>query len=168
MGTYIALRDRRLEGGVPARAGLRIINTHGSTPLGSAFASINSASRVAGRIQAMFILCHGYAGSNERARVCIDAGGMGLQLGKEDVLHENVSMWTAIKNRVKHIIVYSCAASNTEGGNEGTNADGRYLMGQWPSIPTRMSMPPTGSSGTGPTVERLPAASNSASGRASC
>ena len=129
MGTYIALRDRRLEGGVPARAGLRIINTNGSTPLGSAFASINSASRMAGGIQAMFILCHGYAGSNERARVCIDAGGMGLQLGKEDVLHENVSMWTAIRNRVKHIIVYSCAASNTEGGNEGTNADGRYLMG---------------------------------------
>lgn len=77
----------------------------------------------------MFIMCHGYAGQNERAQMSMDAGGMGLQLGRENVLHENVSLWSAIKNRVENIVVYSCAASNTESGNEGTAADGRYLMG---------------------------------------
>lgn len=125
---YIALRDRRLGGGVPARAGLHIINTNGSTPLTNAFASINSAAR-GSRVPAMFVLCHGYAGSNHREGVCADAGGMGLQLGRENVLHSNVAMWTAIQGKVEHIIVYACAAANTEPGNEGSTADGRYLMG---------------------------------------
>lgn len=129
MSAYIALRDKRLEGGVPARSGLYIINTNGSTPLGNAFAAINAAARNSGKIRAMFILCHGYAGSNNRARVSMDAGGMGLELGREGVFHANVSMWTAIQNKVENIIVYSCAAANTERGNEGTTADGRYLMG---------------------------------------
>jgi hypothetical protein len=129
MSAYVALRDRRLSGGVPARSGLYIINTDGGTPLGNAFATINAAANNAGKIKAMFVLCHGFAGSNNRAMVSMDAGGMGLQLGKENVFHRNVSMWTAIQNKVENIIVYSCAAANTEDGNEGTTADGRYLMG---------------------------------------
>jgi hypothetical protein len=129
MAAYLALRDRRLSGGVPARPNLHIVNTSGTTPLGSAFASINSASRASGGLLAMFVMCHGYAGSNPRGRVCMDAGGMGLQLGRENVLHDNVALWTAIKGKVEHIVVYACAAANTESGNEGTRSDGRYLMG---------------------------------------
>jgi hypothetical protein len=129
MAAYIALRDRRLSGGVPARPRLHIINSNASTPLATVFAGINAAARASGAIHSLFILCHGYAGSNPRARVSMDAGGMGLQLGREDVLHSNVSLWNAINGKVQNIVVYSCAASNTEAGNEGTTADGRYLMG---------------------------------------
>jgi hypothetical protein len=129
MATYLALRDRRLEGGVPARPHLHIVNTNGSTPLSSAFSQINAVARAAGRIHSIFILCHGYAGSNSRAQVSMDAGGMGLQLGRENVLHSNVSMWTSIKDKVQNIVIYACAASNTEPGNQGTTSDGRYLMG---------------------------------------
>jgi hypothetical protein len=129
MATYVALRDRRLKGGVPARPHLYIINTDGSTPLRTAFGGINSAARASGTIHTLFILCHGYAGSNPRLGVCMDAGGMGLQLGQENVLHNNVRMWMAIRNRVQNIVVYACAAADTEPGNEGTRADGRYLMG---------------------------------------
>jgi len=129
MATYLALRDRRLQGGVPARPRLQIINTDASSPLTMAFAGINSVVRTAGKIHTIFILCHGYAGENTRGRVCMDAGGMGLQLGRENVLHSNVSLWGAIKDKAQNIVVYACAASNTERGNEYTTADGRYLMG---------------------------------------
>lgn len=129
MATYLALRDLRLAGGVPARAGLSIINTNSNTPLSSVFSQIKNIAKSAGGIHTIFILCHGYAGSNARAGVCMDAGGEGLQLGSENVLHSNVSMWSAIQGKVQNIVVYSCAASNTERGNEGTTADGRYLMG---------------------------------------
>jgi hypothetical protein len=61
--------------------------------------------------------------------VCMDAGGMGLQLGREGVLHGNVALWKAICNKVNNIVVYACAAGDTEPGNAGTTADGRYLMG---------------------------------------
>jgi hypothetical protein len=130
VGYYLALHDRRLVGGVPARKNLTIINTNEDISLRSAFHGINSA-RAAARapLDAVFILCHGYAGTNDRQRVCMDAGGMGLELGREDVVHENVFMWRSIANSAKTIVVYSCAAANTEKGNEGTTADGRYLMG---------------------------------------
>lgn len=36
---------------------------------------------------------------------------------------------TAIRNKVQNIVVYACAAANTERNNEGTTSDGRYLMG---------------------------------------
>jgi hypothetical protein len=129
MAVYLALRDRRLEGGVPHRDGLHIVNTDATTPLSDAFSRIRAVAPRSGKIHSMFILCHGYAGSNERARVSMDAGGMGLQLGREDVLHGNVNLWTAIAGKVENIVVYSCGAADTQPGNEYTTADGRYLMG---------------------------------------
>lgn len=130
MARYFALRDRRLEGGVPYRSNLSIFNVDQSISLANAFASIRASARSAGgQIHTLFILCHGYAGSNERARVSMDAGGMGLELGREDVLHTNVSLWTAISRKVQNIVIYSCAAADTQPGNEGTTADGLYLMG---------------------------------------
>jgi hypothetical protein len=59
----------------------------------------------------------------------MDAGGMGLQLGSEGVLHSNVSRWKAIAGACDSIVIYACAAANTESGNEGSTADGKYLMG---------------------------------------
>jgi hypothetical protein len=129
MSAYIALHDRRLSGGVPTHRHLHTINTSKHTALATVFNQINWISRHAGPVNTLFILCHGYAGLNDRAGVCMDAGGMGLQLGRENVLHSNVARWTAIRKRVQNIVVYSCAASNTERGNEGSTADGRYLMG---------------------------------------
>lgn len=128
MAKYFALRDKRLEGGVPARANLSIFNTTESTPLANAFASIRGVAS-GGKIHSVFVLCHGYAGSNDNAGVSMDAGGMGLELGREGVFHTNVAMWSAIANKVDNIVVYSCAAGDTQPGNEGTTADGRYLMG---------------------------------------
>jgi hypothetical protein len=128
MATYVALHDRRLEGGVPNRPHLGIINTNETTGLHSAFAQINALARW-GKINTLFILCHGYAGQNDKAQVCMDVGGMGLELGKEDVVHSNVNLWTAIKGKVDNIVVYACGAGDTQPGNEGTEADGKYLMG---------------------------------------
>lgn len=128
MASYVALHDRRLEGGVPNRPRLGIINTDEKTGLHSAFLQINGFAQW-GKINSLFILCHGYAGENTKAAVCMDAGGMGLELEKEDVLHSNVIRWTAIKDKVSNIVVYACGACDTQPGNEGTDADGRYLMG---------------------------------------
>jgi hypothetical protein len=45
------------------------------------------------------------------------------------VLHSNVAMWRALANRTENIVVYACGAADTEPGYEGTDYDGRYLMG---------------------------------------
>jgi hypothetical protein len=129
MLNYLALRDKRLKGGVPARSHLSIINTDATTPLATVFHQIKSVSQAAGTIHSIFVLCHGFAGYNERRQMSMDAGGMGLLLARENVLHANVDLWQAIKNRVLNIVVYACAAGDTQPGNRGTTADGRYLMG---------------------------------------
>ncbi|MEZ5308274.1 MAG: hypothetical protein R2684_14105 [Pyrinomonadaceae bacterium] len=126
---YLALRDKRLEGGVPARLGLHIVNTDGSHSLSSAFRSIRAASSASRGINTMFILCHGYAGSSAVRQQSGDFGGMGLELGREGVFHRNVSMWEDIKGSVSNIVVYSCGAADTQDGAQGTTADGQYLMG---------------------------------------
>lgn len=131
MFQYLILRDRRLSGSLGLIKSMAITcNLDASTPLSSAFSRTNTAVSInRGKLHSIFILCHGYAGSNNNAQMSMDAGGMGLQLGTEGVLHGNVQLWQAIKDKTENIVVYSCAASNTERGNEGTTADGRYLMG---------------------------------------
>lgn len=128
MARYVILHDRRLKGGIPARPGLVIINTDGDTSLIHAFRSIQRAA-VHGRIDTLFIVCHGFAGQNKAMQMSMDAGGRGLQLGKEELRHNNVNMWRAIRGKVKHIVVMACAAADTQDGNQYTEADGRYLMG---------------------------------------
>ena len=125
---YMAIRDRRLRGGVPARPHLAIYNTDASIPLRSVFNHINHYAG-SGKIHSLFILCHGFAGANKRLNMSLDAGGMGLQLGREGVRQSNVTQWAQIKNKVSNIVVYACAAADTQPGNEGTDADGKYLMG---------------------------------------
>ena len=128
MSKYVALHDRRLQGGIPARANLGIIHVDEGASLTRAFLAINNHGRHA-KVHSLFILCHGYSGSNNRARISADAGGMGLQLGKEGVHHSNVSLWRAILGMVQNIVIFSCAAADTQPGNAGTTSDGRYLMG---------------------------------------
>jgi len=54
---------------------------------------------------------------------------MGLQLGREGLRQSNVNQWMQIKNKVRNIVIYACAAADTQLGNENTEADGKYLMG---------------------------------------
>jgi hypothetical protein len=124
----MAVRDKRLMGGVPAHAHLAIFNTDATVPLRNVFNSIKSYAG-GGKIHTLFILCHGYAGVNSREGMSMDAGGMGLELGKEGLLHSNVEQWRAVRDRIANIVVYACAAADTQPRNEFTAADGSYLMG---------------------------------------
>jgi hypothetical protein len=124
----IVLHDRRLEGGAPIGPGITTLPLDAKTSLFSAFGIISSLARLDG-VQRLYVLCHGYAGANNRAEVCGDFGGMGLQLGRENMLHSNVARWTALRGALSSIVIYACGAADTESNNVGTDADGRYLMG---------------------------------------
>ncbi|MEY4579593.1 MAG: hypothetical protein RL701_4296 [Pseudomonadota bacterium] len=125
----IIVRDRRVElGGVPARTHLTIVNTDAETPLQTVFSTVRSVAH-AGAVRSLMIICHGMARKNELDRVSMEGGGMGLLLGRERVTNANVSLWRAIEGCVQNIVVYACRAAQTLPGNEGTGADGRYLMG---------------------------------------
>ena len=128
MPDYAAIHDNRLEGRVAPNPKLTVIFADGTCSLQTPFQIIKSLAGK-GKIPTLFILCHGFAGYNERAQMSGDMGGMGLQLGKEDMRHANVGRGRVSKNKVERIVIYSCGAADTQKGNEGTTADGKYLMG---------------------------------------
>jgi hypothetical protein len=141
MDRFVMIRDFRIDAGIPNRPGLGIINTDDMTPLGWVFRTVNAYARW-GQLKAIFILAHGSkAGVDAQPRTdgvrsfhgptatCKDAGGMGISLGAEGIRHTNVHLWSAIRGAAENIVVYSCAAADTQPGNQGTVADGRYLMG---------------------------------------
>lgn len=129
MGHHVALRDKRLTGKFAPSGRLDLIDLDAHVSLQWAFSELRTKHAMNGRIRTLFILCHGFAGQNSRAGVCMDAGGEGLQLGMKNVTHGNVQDWAAVKGMIRDIVVYSCAAANTERGNEFSRADGKYLMG---------------------------------------
>jgi hypothetical protein len=128
MAKHVILHDRRLQGSVPIGRGLTTIHLDKARSLFSTFPLISTLARLDGA-QGLYILCHGYAGTNQRGQICGDMGGMGLELGSEGVLHSNVARWSAIRDAVSTIVVYSCGAADTQPENRGTTADGKYLMG---------------------------------------
>jgi hypothetical protein len=128
MGKYVVLHDRRLNGQAPVSRAITTLHVDANTSVFGAFPIISSLGQLDG-IQSLFVLCHGYAGASNRGQICGDMGGMGLQLGKEGVMHDNVARWRAIRGAVANIVVYACAAADTRPENRGTAADGRYLMG---------------------------------------
>jgi len=128
MARHVILHDRRLQGSAPIGRTLTTIQLDKSRSLFATFPIISTLGRLDGA-QRFFILCHGYAGTNQRAGLCADMGGMGLELGREGVMHSNVARWSAIRGAVSTIVVYSCGAADTQPENVGTTADGKYLMG---------------------------------------
>ena len=130
---YAIIRDKRLGGTFDA--GLRnndqtnIFTAYANTPIRNIHDAIASEIDDALPNRTLFILCHGFAGSSQTRQQSADVGGGGLQLGAENVLHSNVASWSRIAGYFRNIIVYACAASNTEEGTMGTDRDGRYLMG---------------------------------------
>jgi hypothetical protein len=127
VANYLIVRDQRLEGKLSAKCDVWTVSKNSS--VSSLVSNIKSTANANGAFDTIFELCHGYAGSNRRAQVSMDAGGMGLQLGSDGVLHSNVALWDGMAGSCSNLVVYACAAANTERGNEGSTADGKYLMG---------------------------------------
>jgi len=82
MPSFLAIRDKRLKGGVPSRPNLGIVNLDEHTSLSKAFAAVRGCAG-RGKVRVAYVFCHGFAGRDYSARVSDDVGGMGLELGRE-------------------------------------------------------------------------------------
>lgn len=126
---YFILRDMRLNGYLPLVASTLITaNVNGSISLSTAFSRINIAAQINGKLDTLFVLCHGY--QNSFAGFSF-GGGQGLQLGAEDLNATNVKNWAAIKNSFKYIVIYACGTAYTGISSPITPTvmnDGKALM----------------------------------------
>jgi hypothetical protein len=106
-----------------------VIATNGGTSLSIAFGAINDFANKQGKIDYLFIMCHGFESTWKMGEISWLAGGLGLQLGMENLLAINVHLWTLIKNATKNIVVFACGAAGTQPGGAGfPNEDGKILL----------------------------------------
>jgi len=103
---YFIFRDKRLKGKL-SYASLAILSElDEDTSVTTAFGRLYLQAKNQGKINTLFILCHGYVND-------FDQGGLGLELGKEDLTINNVIKWAALKELVDTIVVCACSAAYT-------------------------------------------------------
>ncbi len=126
MPNFICLQASGLKGLVRAEKNLDVKVLGPTMPMSVGFSFIQAKKDV----ECLFLACHGKEsfGYNEASNAKM-RGGFGLTIGSEDITHENVAQWAAIKGICKNIIVYSCAAADTAPGQAGKWGDGKYLIG---------------------------------------
>lgn len=128
--TNVIVHDSRLAGSSGWSPDTSLVSTNASTPMSSIIADINNVYyAIPGLIDEIRIMCHGYAGYNTAAQMSGDFGGYGLQLGSDDLTLNNYQDWYGIAGTTNRIVVYSCAAADTQPENEGQIGDGMRLMG---------------------------------------
>lgn len=107
----IILHDQRLSGEVEAGLG-RVIRVNGNTPLAQAFHDVKSAA-VSSDTE-LVIACHGYMSHSYNRMSNVEArGGQGLQLCRESLMVDNVSLVSTLKGYFKRIWLMACGPAGT-------------------------------------------------------
>jgi hypothetical protein len=123
----IIVHDKRLEGVSPKSTGSRVVlDIDQNTSLDSVLTLLAFFSKNNPGYKKIMIMAHGY----EDAKT--SRGGLGMQLGKEDLGVHNVQKWNVLKGKVKEIILYSCAVAGVQVGksNKATEGNGIYFCTQ--------------------------------------
>jgi hypothetical protein len=127
---YCILRDKRVQGYSTRLTGaLYTVEVDGNISLKTAFLRIKAQAKLHGKLDMLFIICHGM-GTGPTYTELMWRGGLGLELGSENVTLTNVFLWKDIKDLVRTIVVYACGAAYTgpslmPGGFQGR---GQILM----------------------------------------
>jgi hypothetical protein len=93
---------------------------------------ISTYARSQGRLDNLYIMCHGYEGGVHDSRVGLStfALGDGLALGDPGLTFANVQLCAPLKTHVASITLFSCGPANTRTGFENTRMDGRRFCGE--------------------------------------
>jgi hypothetical protein len=123
----IIVHDKRLEGVSPkTNDGRVVLNVDQNTSLDGVLtllAFFGKNNKGYGKIT---IMAHGFEdGKTHR-------GGLGMQLGKENLGLHNVQKWNALKGKVREIILLSCSVAGVQVGksNKPQEGNGIYFCAQ--------------------------------------
>jgi hypothetical protein len=89
-----------------------------------------------GRLDNIFIMCHGYEQGVEdsKAQMSVYALGYGLALGDPGLSFDNIRLAGMLKGKVSTITLFSCGPANTRSGYENTSGDGMRFCGEFALI----------------------------------
>ena len=132
--TSVILHDERLSGNTPDWSDTVGFTVDEDDPIDRVLGWVNATHGMLRRyddraiIEDLAIMCHGYVnGKNQK-------GGHGLQLGKDGVYLSNIDKWSAIKSKVKCIIVYACKAAAVDPTVPANQGDGRALCSKMAAV----------------------------------
>ena len=136
MAKRLVLLDFRLTGMVTDGIG-EIIHVGGGTDIQKAFNKVAARARAVGGLDDLLICCHGFEMVLEDfdRSLSFVSGGFGLELCNENLTLENVGVTAVLKSNpplvqaVNRIVVFSCAAAETNRAARAAGSEGRRLMG---------------------------------------
>jgi hypothetical protein len=93
---------------------------------------IATYARSQGKLDNLFIMCHGYEGGVEdgRTRESTYALGDGLALGSPGLTFNNVQLCARLNGNVSSITLFACGPANTRDGFQNTRLDGMRFCGE--------------------------------------
>lgn len=136
MAKRLVLLDFRLTGMVTDGIG-EVIRVGGGTDISKAFAKVARRARELGGLDDLLICCHGFENVLEDFDHSLSfvSGGFGLQLCSENLTLANVGVMGVLNAAppllpiVRRIVVFSCAAADTNRAARAAGSEGRRLMG---------------------------------------
>jgi hypothetical protein len=125
------IQDARLLGGSPPLCQNKFMVDE-NWDLGNAFLWVSNfaKSQPGGRLERLFILCHGIYAWEENAyhKASITVGGYGLLLCKQNLTLSTIGVVaTNIRNLVGEIVIYACGTGSSQSNNKGKAGDGDLL-----------------------------------------
>jgi hypothetical protein len=134
MARRLVLLDFRLTGMVSSDIGT-VQQVSVRTPIKDAFDQVAAHARKAGGLDDLLICCHGFEGVLEDfdGEVSFVSGGFGLELCQENLTLSNAAVVRSLHATpplVRRIVVFSCAAADSQRAARAYGADGKRLMGE--------------------------------------
>jgi hypothetical protein len=123
----IIVHDKRLLGVSPKTTGSRVVlDIDENTSLDAVLTLLSFFSSNNKGYGKIMVMAHGFEDAKNKR------GGLGMQLGKENLGVHNVQKWNTLKGKVKEIILYSCAVADVQIGksNEAVEGNGVYFCSQ--------------------------------------
>lgn len=127
----VIVHDVLLDGSPPLGYAATILSINLSpSPIEYIFNLVLQKALLIGGIQNLYVMCHGYSGSNIATQQSADTGGFGLQLGSNGFFISDAPKSSVLKGKVKRIIIYACAAADDSSKSVDPKFDGKRFMGE--------------------------------------
>ncbi|GLS42234.1 hypothetical protein [Methylobacterium brachythecii] len=131
MAGNMLIHDNRLSGKMPSGLANNNYQVGATTDTRHIFDWAAYYASTQSGLDNLFIMCHGYTAPAYAEQKSQYVLGNGLQLGKDNLSFNNISVVSALSNQVKTITLFACGPANTTKGLQNTAVDGMRFCGEF-------------------------------------
>ncbi len=127
--------DQRLIGNPPGSMAQNIFSVNNTFELQNAIGWIRTYAQSQGRLDNLFIMCHGFESivGDDATQVSEQRGGFGLQICRQNINNTNLSAVAPLSGFIARIVIFACATADTANSLRNSPGDGRLFCREFAS-----------------------------------